>query len=86
MQIDVRRFFEGDNQKEEIEFFLDLSDTEIWGHAPVSAPVKITGCVQNKSSIVTLAYKAVVDIHTFCDRCLTEFDRELAFSFEYLCN
>ncbi len=83
MQIDVRRFFEIVGEREDFEFSLDLSQTEIWGHCPISAPVLIKGCVQNRSSIVTLAYNASAPIHTFCDRCLTEFDRELAFSFEY---
>ncbi len=83
MQIDVRRFFEIIGEKEEFEFSLDLTQTDIWGRCPISAPVLIKGYVQNRSSIVTLAYNACVNIHTFCDRCLTEFDRELAFSFEY---
>lgn len=83
MQIDVRKFFEIVGEREEFEFSLDLSETEIWSHKPIVSPVKIKGYVQNKSSIVTLAYKAFVNLHTFCDRCLTEFDKDLDFSFEY---
>ena len=83
MQIDVRRFFEIIGEKEEFEFSLDLTQTDIWGRCPISEPVLVKGYVQNRSSIVTLAYNACVKIHTFCDRCLAEFDRELAFSFEY---
>ena len=83
MEIDVRRLFEIEGEREDFSFTLDLSDTEIWSHKPLVSPVRIEGSVQNRSSIVTLAYKAVCDLHTFCDRCLTDFDKTVTYSFEY---
>lgn len=83
MKIGVRRFFESENEREEFSFALDLSDVEIWGHRPLNAPVVIEGVLQSRSSIVTLAYKASAQLHTFCDRCLCEFERPISFSFSY---
>ncbi len=83
MKIDVRRFFELVGEREDFEFSLDMSSVEIWSHKPIPSPVKIEGAVFNRSSIVTLAYKASFNISTFCDRCLSPFDKELSFSFEY---
>ncbi|MEE1279204.1 MAG: DUF177 domain-containing protein [Oscillospiraceae bacterium] len=83
MEIDVRRLFEIEGEREDFSFSLDLSGTEIWGHKPLSSPVYIEGSAVNRSSIVTLAYKASCNLHTFCDRCLVEFDKPLSFSFEY---
>lgn len=83
MKIDVRRLFELEGEREDFSFELDLSQTEIWSHKPLVTPVKIEGFVQNRSSIVTLAYNASADMHTFCDRCLNEFDSSINLSFEY---
>ena len=83
MKIDVRRIFEIEGERENFSFELDLSETEIWSHKPLTKPVKIEGCVKNRSSIVTLAYKASGDLHTFCDRCLVEFDDSIDLDFEY---
>mgnify|MGYP002508534275 CR=1 FL=1 len=83
MKIDVRRIFEIEGEREDFCFELDLSETEIWSHKPLTKPVKIEGCVKNRSSIVTLAYKASGDLHTFCDRCLVEFDDSIDLDFEY---
>jgi len=83
MKIDVRRLFELEGEREDFCFTLDLSQTEIWSHKPLTTPVKIEGCVQNRSTIVTLAYKASANLHTFCDRCLNEFDSSIDLSFEY---
>lgn len=83
MKIDVRRFFEIVGEKEDFEFSLDMSQMDIWSHKPINSPVIVKGCIKNRSSIVTLAYKASLNLHTFCDRCLTEFDKPIEFSFEY---
>ena len=83
MKIDVRRYFELEGEREDFSFDLDMSDFDIWSHKPLVNPVKIEGCVYNRSSIVTLAYKASSVMHTFCDRCLNEFDSDLSLNFEY---
>lgn len=83
MKIDVRRLFESEGEREEFSFSLDMSDLDIWSHKPLVNPVEIKGCIYNRSSIVTLAYNASSVMHTFCDRCLVEFDSELSLDFEY---
>lgn len=83
MKLDIRKFFEVVGESEEFEFSLDLSQTEIWAHKPLPAPVLIKGRVQNRSSIVTLAYNASMTLQTFCDRCLAPFEKPVEFSFEY---
>ena len=83
MKIDVRHFFEIEGEREDFFFELDLSQTEVWSHKPLTAPVKISGCIQNRSSIVTLAYKASAELHTFCDRCLSDYDSSIELNFEY---
>lgn len=83
MKIDVRRFFEIEGEREDFSFELDLSDTDIWTHKPLVSPVKIEGYVQSRSSIVTLAYKAFAPMHTFCDRCLCDYDSSIDLDFEY---
>lgn len=83
MKIDVRRFFEIVGEREDFEFTLDMTQMDIWSHKPLTSPVVVKGCIKNRSSIVTLAYNVFLNLHTFCDRCLTEFDRPIEFSFEY---
>lgn len=83
MKIDVRRFFELVGEQQDFEFPLDMSDAEVWGKNPICSPVAVKGSIQNRSSIVTLAYNASVKIQTLCDRCLCEIDRTLDFQFEY---
>lgn len=83
MKIDVRRLFESEGEREEFSFSIDMSDFDIWSHKPLVNPVEIKGCIYNRSSIVTLAYNAFSVMHTFCDRCLAEFDSELSLDFEY---
>ncbi len=83
MKIDVRSFFEIVGEREEFEFSLDMSEVEIWSHKPITSPVIVKGVLQNRSSIVTLAYKASVKLQTFCDRCLENFEKSVDYSFEY---
>ena len=54
MILDLKRIFATENSVMEIEHSLDMSDVDFFGNYPLKTPVKITGSVFNKASVVSL--------------------------------
>ena len=69
MILDLKRIFATDNSVLEIKHSLDMSDVDFYGNYPLKAPVKISGKVSNKASVVSLNLNIEYTFAAPCDRC-----------------
>ena len=56
---------------------VDLSDLVFGTSKPVSEPVKAEGTVRNTAGVLVMKGLITTCIHGICDRCATDFDREV---------
>ena len=56
---------------------VDLSDLCFGVSYPVSEPVKAEGMVRNTAGVLVMTGSITTCIHGTCDRCASEFDREI---------
>ena len=56
---------------------VDLSDLVYGVSQPVSEPVSASGTVRNTAGVLVMKGVITTRIHGVCDRCATEFDRDL---------
>ena len=61
------------------ETSVDLSDLRYGTCYPVSEPVQASGMVRNTAGVLMMTGSITTCIHGICDRCATEFDREIDF-------
>ncbi len=76
MIIDLRKIFVNDNSSLPIEYELDMSSVEFSGGFPLKKPVKFSGKVFNKASLVGLQAVISYEFDAPCDRCGTSTRRE----------
>ena len=72
MIIDLKKIFVNDNSSLPIDYSLDLSQVEFSGVCPLKKPVKLTGLVSNKASLVRLEAVISYEYDAPCDRCSTD--------------
>ena len=58
---------------------VDLSDLQYGNSYPVTEPVTAEGQVRNTAGVLVMTGCIQTTIHGICDRCATEFDREISF-------
>ena len=58
---------------------VDLSDLQYGNSYPVTEPVTAEGQVRNTAGVLVMTGVIQTTIHGTCDRCATEFDREIEF-------
>ena len=63
---------------------VDLSDLCFGVSYPVSEPVKAEGIVRNTAGVLVMTGRITTCIHGTCDRCATEFDREIDFPLDVI--
>ena len=61
------------------ETSVDLSDLRYGTCFPVSEPVAASGVVRNTAGVLMMTGSITTCIHGICDRCASEFDREIDF-------
>ena len=61
------------------ETSVDLSDLRYGTSFPVSEPVVASGIVRNTAGVLMMTGSITTCIHGICDRCASEFDREINF-------
>ena len=69
MILDLKRIFATENSVLEINHTLDMSDVDFFGNYPLKTPVKITGNVSNRASVVSLNLNIEYTFAADCDRC-----------------
>lgn len=58
---------------------VDLSDLRYGISNPVSEPVLAQGVIRNTAGVLLMKGTITTSIHGICDRCATEFDRDITF-------
>ena len=58
---------------------VDLSDLQYGNSFPVTEPVTAEGQVRNTAGVLVMTGSVRTTIHGICDRCATDFDREIEF-------
>ena len=58
---------------------VDLSDLRYGISCPVSEPVVAQGVIRNTAGVLLMKGSLTTSIHGICDRCATEFDRDIEF-------
>ena len=61
------------------ETSVDLSDLRYGTSYPVSEPVVASGVVRNTAGVLMMTGSITTCIHGICDRCASEFDRDIDF-------
>ena len=69
MILDLKRIFATDNSVLDIDHSLDMSDVDFYGNYPLKTPIKITGSVSNRASVVSLKLTIEYVFAANCDRC-----------------
>ena len=69
MILDLKRIFATENSVLEVNHSLDMSDVDFMGNYPLKDPIKITGLVSNKASVVSLNLNIEYTFAAPCDRC-----------------
>ncbi len=69
MILDLKRIFATENSVLEINHSLDMSDVDFMGNYPLKTPIKITGSVSNRASVVSLKLTIEYVFAAPCDRC-----------------
>ncbi|MBR4308220.1 MAG: DUF177 domain-containing protein [Oscillospiraceae bacterium] len=64
------------------ETSLDLSGLEFGGSYPVTEPVRAEGIVRNVAGVLVLTAQVSTILHGSCDRCATDFQREVSYDVE----
>ena len=90
MVLDLKSVFANEGKEIEIDYTLDMSDTDYAGGYPLKTPVSVKGRVYNRAGVVNLYLEMNYSFSAPCDRCGTdtvsdygvEFERMLATSIE----
>ena len=69
MILDLKRIFATDGSVLNVEHSLDMSDVDFMGNYPLKNPIKVTGSVFNKASVVALNLIIEYIFAAPCDRC-----------------
>ena len=69
MIIDLKRVFVNEDSSLPIEYLPDMSTVDFSGVYPLKEPVRITGIVSGKASLVELNAEIIYKYEAPCDRC-----------------
>ena len=83
MIIELESVFNTDGLKIPFDYELSLSSIEVSGFSPITAPVRVSGCVENKAGIVNLKASAALVYEAPCDRCAENVISQFSFPVEH---
>lgn len=81
MIINLKQLFNITGECKNIDYNITLDELSGVNGFSFASPVHIKGKIFNKAGIVTLEFSADFTLHTTCDRCLKEFDRNFCCDF-----
>lgn len=84
MVIRLKQLYNIVGEKVSIDYTIDDDRLKEVKGFTFSDPITVKGTVMNRAGIVSLKYSAGFTLHTCCDRCLIEFDRDYSFDFEHI--
>lgn len=84
MVLNLKQIYEIVGEKLDVDYQISPESLDYVKGYTFSAPISVSAEVVNRAGIVTLTYFVKVLLKAECDRCLSEFEREYAFSFEHI--
>ena len=82
MLLDLSKIIQTPDSELPFRTELDLHELQFGGSYPVSEPVRAEGTVRNVAGVLVLRAEISTTLHAACDRCATEFLREVSYPVE----
>lgn len=79
MLLDLSKIIQTPDSELPFRTELDLHDLEFGGNHPVQEPVLAEGIVRNTAGVLVLRGTVSTRLHAVCDRCASEFLREVSY-------
>lgn len=83
MLFELKSVFQNEGEKKQVNYKLDIADIDIDGVFPFRTPIDVTATAKNRASLVSLTIRACFSYSRSCDRCSTDFTREMDMLFEH---
>ena len=83
MLFELKSVFQNDGEVKQVNYKLDIADIDIDGVFPFRTPIDVTATAKNRASLVSLTIRACFSYSRSCDRCSTDFTREMDMLFEH---
>lgn len=83
MLFELKSVFQNEGEEKQVNYKLDIADIDIDGVFPFRTPIDVTATAKNRASLVSLTIRACFGYSRSCDRCSTEFTREMDMLFEH---
>ena len=84
MRLNVKKIMNTPGERMDFHFTMDLSDVDSGGVESAIRPLQVEGAVLNEAGILSLSMQMQTVLHSRCDRCGKEFDREKTVPFDTL--
>lgn len=72
MNIDLRKFFSGEDVSMDVDYSFDMKDTEVDGYHPFVSPIKVKGNISSFAGSAVLDVQLEYDFSMPCNRCMEE--------------
>ena len=83
MLLELKSVFQNEGEEKKVNYKLDIADIDIDGVFPFRTPIDVTATAKNRASLVSLTIRACFSYSRSCDRCSTDFTREMDMLFEH---
>lgn len=83
MLFELKSVFQNEGEEKQVNYKLDIADIDIDGVFPFRTPIDVTATAKNRASLVSLTIRACFSYSRSCDRCSTDFTREIDMLFEH---
>ncbi|MGN1433566.1 MAG: YceD family protein [Ruminococcus sp.] len=83
MLFELKSVFQNEGEVKQVNYKLDIADIDIDGVFPFRTPIDVTATAKNRASLVSLTIRACFSYSRSCDRCSTDFTREMDMLFEH---
>lgn len=83
MLFELKSVFQNEGEEKQVNYKLDIADIDIDGVFPFRTPIDVTATAKNRASLVSLIIRACFSYSRSCDRCSTDFTREMDMLFEH---
>lgn len=85
MILQLKRIFERDGEQTILNSSIPLEELgDVVGSLEFTAPISLSGRIQNIAGMVSLDYNVRTEILLVCDRCLDEFTKDIDMSFSHI--
>lgn len=83
MLFELKSVFQSEGEEKQVNYKLDIADIDIDGVFPFRTPIDVTATAKNRASLVSITIRACFSYSRSCDRCSTDFTRQMDMRFEH---